>query len=813
MIKLDLTHTSGNLTVEDEILNHSSLSFNYTRNSAYQGIFRKYSQDIEVYGVAFDYIKNIYDTFGFDAEINAVVYQYDYTNYAYESVFTGQINLDNYTETHNEDGLNTITTNIEELSFTQKILNDLKVNRNIYELTTDGEELKLNPFPIKKTWSLFNAGEDTIDLAPVLPSSNNGSDTVFQYFTTGGAVDKDVLQEFFSRSFSEGFTFSPLTNSDYLYRPLEVGDHKVGINWDISFESLFDNYDGGTDQDFILNVKCTALVIKWNDSLSLGTQVVVAGTISPVFSADARDRTGVKNWVDSLTATFLVDDLGVDYYVFFQFESVYDLSLIGIASVENRVFFTVNDYSIQFVGATEFPETTHRAFPVYEALDKIIEGSTGNAGDLRSDFFGRTDSAPLSYLVDGDGALSALTSGYLLREQFTLLKSRDLFYSLDQAFINLNAIYNIGMGVVFEGGSSVVRIEEIDYFYQNEIVFIAQDIRGFSKKLATEKYWKSIKVGYQEWQAEDADISGSDEFNSLRQFTLPLANSKSEISIISNFIAATYIIESKRRQRFLAGEDINEQSNLQYDEGTYIIRYIRNGGIIEGETTTTVSNVNNADNVLNVRISPARMIRNHLNVIAGGLINNPTQQINFTSGEGNYKMTSTTDFGAASITEDADITTFPVRLFAPEEYSFEAQMLWSDIQAVAANPYGLIQFINPITNENEAGYIKSLDWNQETNIGSFALMRKENYPLPQDIALVLNGVTGTSVFLGWTFTEPAGGTVIYTIYRGGIVRGTTAFAFMFTDAPVPIGVHKYYITATQDGVDIAISNVIEVTVV
>ena len=133
---------------------------------------------------------------------------------------------------------------------------------------------------------------------------------------------------------------------------------------------------------------------------------------------------------------------------------------------------------------------TIRAFEVYEAFLRVVQQLTGVDDCLRSDTFGRTDTPIHTYSTDG--IILHLLKGRFLRDNSDM----PFPVSLKDLFESVNSMYNIGLAV--ESGN-VVRIEKIDYFFQNTVILDISDIvtpEITTIEVSPEDIYKQIQVGF-----------------------------------------------------------------------------------------------------------------------------------------------------------------------------------------------------------------------------------------------------------------------------------------------------------------------------
>jgi hypothetical protein len=141
----------------------------------------------------------------------------------------------------------------------------------------------------------------------------------------------------------------------------------------------------------------------------------------------------------------------------------------------------------------------------------------------------------------------------------------------------------------------------------------------------------------------------------------------------------------------------------------------------------------------NLRLTPARMLLAHFNVITAGL-QIIRGLIKFVKGEGNtslsvakdiiaYTDQCQEDYASQLLTEsqsfqwnDSNVKNVSP-LWLPETYSFEYPLSYSEFKAIKANPYGYVSFYKNAA-DIKAGFIMSMEYRIKSGLTKFELLRK-----------------------------------------------------------------------------------------
>jgi len=281
--------------------------------------------------------------------------------------------------------------------------------------------------------------------------------------------------------------------------------------------------------------------------------------------------------------------------LFFALET--DISTIidnGPVVIRSVVKFEQVNVDILYSTCDNVGETNVESFGVHEALARLVEYYTNNCLTVRTSYFGRSNSLegaddvdfqtepscdPLppncpspdifstEYLQsfqtgahsnavcseDGCGAYEIITSGNLLRNW-----TKGCFTNFNDLYQSLDAIHNIGMGWT-EFESDAVRIERYEYFYNDNVILeIEIDLikSKFTRRVYSENFYKQYIGGYTDRFIKDY-VNSIDEFNTRREYVLPITNTSNSIDKRSVYIASGYTIEYQRRQRYSNATDFD----------------------------------------------------------------------------------------------------------------------------------------------------------------------------------------------------------------------------------------------------------------
>lgn len=386
------------------------------------------------------------------------------------------------------------------------------------------------------------------------------------------------------------------------------------------------------------------------------------------------------------------------------------------------------------------PSTKASSYLIHETLSRVTEAITDGCVRVKSEYYGRTDSQPFDFPSDGCGGLRMLTSGLKLRNAV----NAKFFASLKDLIEGLRKIDNIGMGVEADPdlpNGMLLRVEEIDFFYQDKEIMRCDGITNGAYEIEEERHYGKINIGYRNWKTQDN--FGLDEFNSDREFRTSLTTVSNTLDATSEIIAGEYPIELTREQQYV---DTSE-ADTTYDDNIFIVCLARSGiyGYPYGGLVVEQGNISNPNNIFspnsvyNYRLSPMHNLMKWFRTIAAGYpdIVNSDNRIFFSKGTGNLLASGqiaqedSCKLESMDIMESQDLnTTFfkdiakATPIWRNEIFSFDGYpMSVADYKKIKENPYGYISF-QCDQGEFEKGWIKEIVYQPAAGTANLTLRLK-----------------------------------------------------------------------------------------
>lgn len=735
----------------EEPIGFPEIELSLLRDDKFHGIVNEASTStLEFYGVAATYLQNKWETEGVQANVTFTVL-INCGAYVLEEVLTGRLNFGKYKESCGDECTVSIPWEKTSCAVTLNARFDQKVDVD-KETGADGltplqnyaglaVETELPAHALKTgTAGRVNDEGDVIDLDIFL---NYGGDPSVRP-TYGVAVDESLTN---SQLIPTVFASSDNTFNDPILSPqLLLESDLEGACYDGTFQYVarlkgsfdfnFVNANGspnpGTTFFFFKAVLGTG---EWNEfpppdpqtgDWDKGLTVINSANINPTVVGD--------HWSGTFDVTFtgtlnLAEGKGLyNYLVWEAIGGLTDIRMVGNITFDKET-------EINVLGIKLCPATTAELYMVHETLSRLTESVTNGCARVQSQYYGRIDSEPFSFPVDGCGGLRTVTSGLKIRKAV-----EDKFFTSPQDLIEgLNAIDNIGFDVIDDTeriGNSIVRVENVEYFYQDQELLVHDFIPHADKETEETKFYSKVNVGYKKWEVNK--VNGLGEFNSNRQYNTSIDTINSTLEITSNLVAGTIPIEVTRQQSFAASGG----ADTSYDNEVFIICMRRTtypyGNIeVERDNIDNPDNIFSPETVYNFRISPVRNLMRWYKTLSAAFaaVSSSLNQLFFASGTGNFTAAGMLDDPSCRLenavlreNQNLFVTNFADQaeatpIWRNELITYEYPMTVQEYQKVRANPYGYIT-LQCGNKPFQQAYIKEIKFKLAKGVATFILRKK-----------------------------------------------------------------------------------------
>lgn len=651
------------------------------------GAFTFYGDD-GVHDGGVSYLKNIEETYGFDANINFLAeFAPDDTNY--QQIFEGLLELSG----KNEMKDNKMQVPVIRDDFWAKFINRIDTPVNMSDLTDiDGNavdacppvSITMTPQVIQKsfygiydfpTWISIPAANgyiqttpDTIELDEI--GFRFGVSTYFNSLLPSWVWDMEEAGEytFDIRIIMSGAAIDTSAPADpTLQAVASLWDWKLQHN-DIVYTFNKTDFTAGSQDytEYTLNV---SLGMSANDVVR-----IYGEEISNVYNA-------FTIW-GKQGANFLYTPPNPDEY----------------PTLPNTTGHDIPSY-IRVTGQTTYPETTTQGYLIHDLIHGVLARLGLGTDPFYSEFLGGLLTNTKQYDADGCGWMYVVKKGLQIR-QYSLVE-KPFFISFKQIWDGINPILNLGLAYETLEGSpdhQVIRIEQKAYFVEDTTSITFSNVRDISSSYDQSYIFKTIKTGYRQWQAEN--IAGNDDFATKQTRATRFVKTGIDLNLESDFIAAGYAIETTRRTTR------EKSADYKYDNNNFIIAINADDVSPDvyrpelDENYDSVTGLINSTSRYNLILSPMRSLLRWANYIGGCLQSYATSSYKFVSGEGNYDMVSDYSCGSGNqcqaiicdpLGESQDISLTSYNgvfgyFFLPLLYDIRIPMEWEEYETIRDNP-------------------------------------------------------------------------------------------------------------------------------
>ncbi len=681
--------TEGSIQVDDPV-GYEKLELILTRDEKFMAISSELSEiQLGFYGEGRGYILNILDTQSFDNEIRIDIDISTDKGQTYEDSFDGILNWETFKESFVGDVGHIASFTILRSDFFSRFMNhqDTKINA--------GTNI-----------DLYGGSRESI----IFKNVTLHSQTILIQFIS----DANTTPIFGVNSASASYTLYGIPNLDdpTVEELDDITELTASITETIPAGTNYTLQDDDleTDREFI--VDGTARIVftsgaqdvdqvdlQWfvqrnsDAEISIGAQTsVTPGTPQPtvdhVLSSPA----------SAIIAGNVLDD---EFRVYLKI----DVTLGGVEVKTVTFTFLSNNITIQ--AESNFQDTLARMMLIHELGNRITNSITGTNSRFFSEYLGNRVTQIQSYSSDGCGSFNTLGQGKMIRGENVDLNAWEISFS--QYFDGIDGIFNLGLVVENVSGSDRVRIEPKHFFFQSgSPVLTLRDV-DFEKTLATQFIYKQIDTGFSKWKSED--FNSIDDWSTNQIRTSRYSTIGTDKNIKSNFIAASYAVESTRRKRITS-------ESWRLDDDVFIIALNRstdgsgpdNLGVAEkDENFIAINNILFESEAYNLRFSPARNFLRWGNIANVGLVDYAADLWRWQGGEGNQDYESRIlgscegSFDNVLLVEKDDIqwdysaspsTDEQTPLFKPIWYTFKTALSLDDYKTLRDNKTDSFEIIS-----------------------------------------------------------------------------------------------------------------------
>lgn len=363
---------------------------------------------------------------------------------------------------------------------------------------------------------------------------------------------------------------------------------------------------------------------------------------------------------------------------------------------------------IEITEDSAFRTTTTKGITAFRLGDRLVKIIDANAV-FKSD---------LLEVSSGDFEGLFFTSGATIRnvkiedEDGNQTESPLLTTSFEDFFEAINTIVPVAYDVYSENGQNVVRIEEIDYFFNNKTFLKVGNVSEVKNEIDSDWIYNGIKIGYE--QSGDIEgVYGLRATHTVNSYTLPIDRVDNIYEVVTDYRTDPNEIEDCRR---IQQEDYPER-DTKYDKDIFIIDTILQGNRVIRPNSQDFSNVTGVyapETTFNNRLSPANCLLRHAKVFKSGMASDYYQSnfLRYASTTGQNNKLVTTLIGGSPVPEELNVAISELEesILSPVKVTFTNALDQSIYAAIKRN--GLTD-----DKPNKFKVIEYIDYNGNTQKG------------------------------------------------------------------------------------------------
>lgn len=671
----------GSLVLTYAPMEWASDSAFWERSMTYWGVFRSFStKELSIIKNGATWVKNIFDTYGTEAEVTYQVETFNPSTYAYDVTYTGILDFSTY-RFEDRGRYDVVKIQVIDDSFTNTVK------------TREAVSIPLN--------KLFDLDGDAIT-----PFTDEGIDVTVPdrydtyYATISGSCEADSADNPFAVGFSSREEESIVDASS----PTGIGNGTAGF-----FKPTF--------------------------STALNLAVVMSGTVTFLSAGTAIVRIRRYNSSNVLQSTTVVETQSTGGAGTVTFSADDDFTVSSIASGDYVEFQlnlsgTVSNVDVSFTAVVNYDKLvlsafTFRGYPYHEAFTRIVQAITGQSSPFYSTLLGRTDSETTTYSSNGALSMGVVTNGLAIRGFSLGTKGVNLNASLRSLFETLSAIRPLCLGIREISGAKKVIIEDLTYAFDNTYFLTIENCSNITEEVAVDLTYSTIAIGFSKAESQFNELKALFEYNTSSHYTTKLTRHQNEFSQVAPYRADGNAIIFARQ--YPASTHATE--NTAYDDSVFVISTYDDSGTIrvkEDDGYSSVTGVDNPTQSYNLDYAPARSLRRWGSFLRGCLEKYTTSILAFVSKGKPSSMASQLSTESTPVGESVNVNVSDLDdpFFENIYYSFDCvvssamvALLNGSATSGKPNTYHIVRFRGNASESYKYGWIMKVEARKEGNKG------------------------------------------------------------------------------------------------
>lgn len=290
----------------------------------------------------------------------------------------------------------------------------------------------------------------------------------------------------------------------------------------------------------------------------------------------------------------------------------------GSATSWNFTYST--DMSITIGDSPPVDASIGYGLTAYQAFTQLVSLTTLGKLTFQSDFL-KTDPDGQLWLANGFGIRGVVSS---------------LNVSMQALFVGLTKLFNLALWI----DGATVRLERKRN--RPKTVTRLETVLSYSKSIATDVLYNSVKAGTAIWQAQNSSLS-NDEPNGQRTYSTGITAVRNELDLVSDLITASNVIEQQRRLQFDPASSSPSKAN-DLDNALFLVATAGTRAETT-ERTSSAQGVYDPETLYNMRLTVGRCVGRFSEELS------PCQPLTRQAVQGSDALTSVYDGIAVAETE------------------------------------------------------------------------------------------------------------------------------------------------------------------
>lgn len=547
------------LVLNYEPVGWSDDGFEFVRHKDYHGIMVQFTNDLSFYGEARQYILDDFNLLGINSRLKLEKYEISEVSGAlrYNLVYSGIVDYSQKTE---DDHLVKVKFNSNELEDIIKAREDDEFDLSSMLSANDTaisqlefDKVDISGIELSENVSLslikkqgFVVGNITGNIVYVDSDFSSGTGDYQLMVFRGGAIATPVLESNVDPENRISTPDTPEVYADPASKMFFVDSTTIGpddniysrVTFSYTFEAFLKTVSHrGSDSKHRKEVKMVVHKFRKNtftESYDLIEEVVLDSGVSNRNSSTRFYASG------KLTFPALAYNEGLAIgFIFPPGEYTNSAKEIKIEAI-------IRELNLSIELLTTKPRTYNHDFLFFDNfLNRLLTVATGRNNLLSSRVFGRKNDG---YNKDGKYSHVGIINGIAVRN---FNKSNPLYKapyaSIKDIIKSSNAVFNTGVGIETIQGKQVFVLEDLKFFYINEVrISLDKQVSNVKRKVISKDFYSSIEVGYDKG-GEYSNTIGLDEPNAIINWVTPITRNKAKYKITSSVRADDTGMELLRR--------------------------------------------------------------------------------------------------------------------------------------------------------------------------------------------------------------------------------------------------------------------------